>query len=199
MALELKRRGHFVCIASTPFYRGRVEELGLGFRPLRPDWNPQDREMVALCEDMRRGPEVLFRRIVLPHLQDTYNDLLAAADGMEMMIAGEMVFAAPLVAEKLGLRWASAILSPCSFFSVHDPPVVPPVPELGYLRGAGPGFHRILLRVTRVAIDHWWKPIRQLRKEEGLGPGDNPVLTDKFSPELVLAMFSRALALPQPD
>jgi hypothetical protein len=30
-------------------------------------------------------------------------------------LAGELVHAAPLVAEKLGLRWGPTILSPCSF------------------------------------------------------------------------------------
>jgi rhamnosyltransferase subunit B len=199
MALEMKRRGHLVYIASTPFYREKIEGLGLGFRPLRPDWNPQDTELIAQCEDMRRGTEILLRKLVLPHLRDTYVDLLAAADGMDMMIAGEMVYPAPLVAEKLQLTWASAILSPCTLFSVYDPPVLPNVPELQYLRWMGPRAHRVMLRLSSVTIDHWWKPIRDLRKQEGLSPGRNPLFADKFSPELVLALFSQQLARPQLD
>jgi UDP:flavonoid glycosyltransferase YjiC (YdhE family) len=199
MALELKRRGHIVCIASTPFYREKIEGFGLGFRPLRPDWNPQDTTLIAQCEDMRRGTEILLRKLVLPHLRDTYDDLLAAADGMDMMIAGEMVYPAPLVAEKLRLTWGSAILSPCTLFSVYDPPVLPNVPELRYLRWMGPGAHRVMLRMSSLAIDHWWKPIRELRTKEGLEPGRNPLFADKFSPELVLALFSHQLARPQLD
>ena len=53
------------------------------------------------------------------------------------MIAGELNFAAPLVAEKLGLRWASATLSPASFVSAHDPSVLVNVPWLIHLRKAG--------------------------------------------------------------
>jgi rhamnosyltransferase subunit B len=203
VALELKRRGHRVYIASTPFYRERIEGLGLEFRPLRPDWDPQDTGLIARCEDMRRGTEILLRELVLPHLRDTYIDLLAALDGPEggvdMMIASEMVYPAPLIAEKLRLKWASAIFSPCTLFSVYDPPVLPNVPELQHLRWTGPGVHRAMLRMSSAAIDHWWKPIRKLRKEEGLSPGRNPLFTDKFSPELVLALFSRELAGPQPD
>ncbi len=195
-----------MCIASTPFYRKKVEVVGPGVPgPLRPDWDPTDASLVAQCEDMRRGTEILLRRMVLPHLRDTYADLLAAADGPEggvdMMIATELVYGAPLVAEKLRLKWASAILSPCTFFSVHDPPVVNyrMCRSLLWLRWTGPGAHRAMLRMSSAAIHHWWKPIRELRKDEGLGPGRNPLLADKFSPELVLAPFSRELAEPQPD
>ncbi len=199
LALELKQRGHSVCIASTPFYCDKVNAFGLEFQPLRPAWDPTETSLIAQCESIRRGPEVLLRRMVLPHLRDTYTDLLEAAKDRDAMVAGELVFAAPLVAEKLGLRWASATLSPCSFLSAYDPPVLPPVQELEYLRGAGPGFHRILLRLSRAATNHWWKPIRELRRKEGLGPGGNPLFEDKFSKDLVLALFSKALAQPQPD
>ncbi len=199
MAVELKRRGHRVRIASTPFYREKVEGLGLEFSPVRPAWDPTDTSLIAQCQDMRRGTEILLRRLVLPHLRDTYDDLLAAADGIDIMIAGELLYAAPLVAEKLRLKWASAILSPCTFFSSYDPPVLPNVPELQYLRWAGPGFHHALQRMSARAIHHWWKPVRELRSQEGLGPGKNPLLADKYSPHLVLALFSRQLAKPQPD
>ena len=203
MAVQLKRRGHRVRIASTPFYRERVEALGLEFRPLRPDWNPQDAELIAQCQDMRRGTEVLLCKLVLPHLRNSYDDLQAAASDSEgrfdMMIAGELLYAAPLVAEKLQLKWASAILAPCTFFSVYDPPVLPNVPELQHLRWMGPRAHRAMLRMSSASINHWWKPIRALRKQEGLGPGRNPLFADKFSPDLVLALFSRALAAPQQD
>jgi UDP:flavonoid glycosyltransferase YjiC (YdhE family) len=41
--------------------------------------------------------------------------------------------------------------------------------------------------------------VRELRREQGLRPDCDPVFRDKFSPDLVLALFSRALAEPQPD
>src|ERR1700756_1084931 len=103
LGTELKRRGHQVTVASTPFYRPKVEALGLGFRGLRPDWDPTDTEIIRRCEDLKRGPEVLFRELVLPHLKITDEDLLAAAADADLMIAGEIVYGAPLVAEKLGL------------------------------------------------------------------------------------------------
>jgi UDP:flavonoid glycosyltransferase YjiC (YdhE family) len=199
LGLELARRGHRVTIASTGFYRSKVEALGLGFVPLRPDWNPSDRELIAQCADLKTGPEVLIRRIVLPHLRATYNDLLAAAREADLMIAGELVYGAPLVSEKLGLRWASATLSPASFLSAHDPSVLVNVPGMIHLRKLGWPVYRAVMNVGRLGMRHWWDPVRQLRREEGLRPDCDPLFRDKFSPNLVLALFSSLLARPQPD
>ena len=55
--------------------------------------------------------------MILPELRGTYEDLLSVAKDADLMIAGELVYAAPLVAEKLRLPWVSAILSP--FRSSH--------------------------------------------------------------------------------
>jgi rhamnosyltransferase subunit B len=199
LALELRQRGHRVALASTPWYRERVEALGIEFRPLRPDWNPTDSSLIRQCENLRSGPEVLFRRLVLPHLADTWADLLAATADARLLIAGELVFAAPLIAEKRNLPWVSAILSPTSFFSAHDPSVLAPAPELIFLRRAGPRVNRLALNVARLATRHWWNPIRDLRRREGLRPQCEPLLRDKFSPQLVLALFSPSFARPQPD
>ena len=199
LALELQARGHRVTIASSGFYRDKVEGLGIGFASLRPDWDPTDREIIAQCEDLKTGPEVLFRKLVLPHLREIYDDLLRAATGADLMIAGELVFAAPLVAEKLGLHWVSEILSPTSFFSSHDPSLLVNAPAVYRLRKAGWLVNRALLEFGRLASRHWWEPVRQLRRELGLRVACDPVFKDKFSPDLVLALFSSSLAQPQPD
>jgi UDP:flavonoid glycosyltransferase YjiC (YdhE family) len=199
MALELGRCGHRVIIASTECYREKVQELGIAFQPIRPDWDPTDPEMIRQCENLRRGPEVLYRKLLLPHLRGTYDDLLSVATGMDLMIAGEMVYAAPLVAEKLKLRWVSVILSPFSFFSSRDPSVLVTAPGLIYLRKAGWPVYRAALNIGRLATRHWSNPVRLLRRDLGLRANCDPVFRDKFSPDLVLALFSRYLAQPQPD
>ena len=199
LALELQHRGHNVTIAATPYYRSKVEQCGIAFKPLRPDWDPTRGDLVAQCENMRRGPEVLLRKLVLPHIADTYADLIEPAREADFMITGELVHAAPLVAEKLNLPWASAILCPCTFFSAHDPSVLATAPELIHLRKAGLLVNRAILTLSRAMTHPWWRPIRALRRAEGLGRGRNPLFDDKFSPDLVLALFSRQLAQPQPD
>ena len=186
-------------VASTEFYRSKVEGLGIGFLPLRPNWDTSARELIRQCEDLKSGPEVLFRKLVLPHLRDTYDNLLSAAADSDLMIAGELVYAAPLVAEKLGLRWASAILSPASFLSAHDPSVLVNAPGLIHLRKLGWRVYRAALNIGRMGIRHWFDPVRHLRREEGLRVDCDPLFRDKFSPDLVLALFSSCLAQPQPD
>ena len=199
LALELQSRGHRVTVASTAYYKDKVEGLGIGFALLRPNWDPTDSEMIAQCEDLKRGPEVLFRQLILPHLRETYEDLIAVAAGADLMVAGELVFAAPLVAEKLGLRWVSEILSPTSFFSAHDPSLLVNVPQVYKLRRTGWVLNRAILEFGKLVSRHWWEPVRQLRRELGLRVQCDPVFKDKFSPDLVLALFSRALAETQPD
>jgi rhamnosyltransferase subunit B len=199
LALALMRRGHRVTIATTPFYKAKVEGLGIAFHSMRPDWNPTDSELIRKCEDIKKGPEVLYREMVLPELRGTYGDLLAVAIDADLMIAGELVYAAPLVVEKLGLRWVSVILSPFSFFSAFDPSVMPHAPRLIHLRKAGPWAYRAALSLGRLATRHWSNPVRDLRRREGLRPECDPVFRDKFSPDLVLALFSHWLARPQRD
>ena len=196
---ELLRRGHQVTIASTPYYRNKVEDAGLSFRPMRPDWNPTDARLISSCEDLQRGLEVLYRQIVLPELNDTYHDLILAAETADLLIAGELVYAAPLAAEKLGLPWVSLILSPFSFFSSIDPSFTVNVPILFHLRRAGPLVYKAALGLGKLATRHWSNPVRQLRREEGLRRKCDPVFKDKFSPYLVLALFSRWFAAQQRD
>ncbi len=199
VALGLRERGHQPVIASTDLYRGKVENLGLEFHGMRPRIPARDPVMIRELMDMRRGPEYLLRRLILPALRETYEDLAAISRGADLLIAGEIVFAAPLVAEKLGLPWVSALLSPFSFYSAYDPPVSPLAPELGFLQGAGRPINLAILWAARLGTRHWWKPVRRLRAELGLSVGRNPLFDDKFSRELTLALFSPELARPQAD
>lgn len=199
LALELKARGHSVAVATTEAYRSKVLKLGIEFHSLRPDWDPTDSALISQCGDLKTGPEVLFRKLLLPHLEDTYRDLLVTARDYDLMLAGELVFAAPLVAERLGLRWGSLILSPCSFLSAHDPSLLVNMPQLMRLRRAGWRVNRAALTLGTYLIRHWWKPVRDLRRKEGLTRACAPVTKDKFSSALVLALFPREFAKQQPD
>jgi len=199
LALGLRDRGHVPVLASTELYRAKIEGLCIEFHPIRPEIAAHDPAIMRDLMHMQRGPEFLLCQLILPALKDTYEDLAAVASDADLLIAGEMVFAAPLVAEKLGLLWVSAILSPFSFYSAYDPPVSPFAPSLAFLRGAGRHINFAILHLGRLATLHWWEPVRQLRRELGLCQGRNPLFDDKFSRDLTLALFSPAFASPQPD
>ncbi len=199
LAIGLRERGHQPIIASTELYRGKVEDLGIEFHPLRPYTAAHDPEVMRVLMDMRRGPEFLLRQIILPALPKTYEDLLAAATGVDLMIAGEIVLAAPLVAEKLGMPWVSELLSPFSFYSAYDPPVSPYAASLAVIYSINWRINRVFIEASRLMLRPWWKPVRRLRSELGLRPGGDPLFQDKFSAEMILALFSREIASPQPD
>lgn len=199
LATGLRRMGHRVTFASTPYYRPRVESLGINFQPIRPDWDPTDPHLIRQCEDLKKGPEVLYRKMLLPELRSTYEDLMLVARDADLLITGELVYAAPLVADKLSLRWVSMTLSPFSFFSSFDPSVMVNAPRLIHLRKFGPTAYRLGLNIGRLATRHWSNPVRKIRRDEGLQTDCDPVFRDKFSPYLVLALFSNCLAEPQPD
>jgi rhamnosyltransferase subunit B len=72
-------------------------------------------------------------------------------------------------------------------------------PSLIHLHKLGWRAYRAGLDLGRLATWHWSNPVRRLRRELGLRTDCDPVFRDKFSPNLVLALFSRWLAPPQPD
>ncbi len=45
LGLELKRRGHEVVFNLMEFYREKIEMLGFRFVPLRPNLDPENREL----------------------------------------------------------------------------------------------------------------------------------------------------------
>jgi UDP:flavonoid glycosyltransferase YjiC (YdhE family) len=155
--------------------------------------------MLRRVLDSRKGPEYLIRTLLLPHVGDMYDDLSRATERADFLISGEVVLAAPLVAEKRGIAWAAAILAPFSFFSAHDPPALPFLPAPQWVARAPPFIQRRLLDVFRLVTRNWGAPIAELRRSLGLRPTRHPLLLDRFSPHLNLAMFSSVLGGPQPD
>jgi UDP:flavonoid glycosyltransferase YjiC (YdhE family) len=198
--LELKKRGHQTVIATSEFYRQKVISTGLEFHSIGPKHlSPEDPELLSTIMDVKNGPENFIRKLLMPHMRDVYADLMEACSGAKFLITGELVFAAPLVAERLGIRWASSVLAPWQFLSAHDPSVIGPLPMFALIRGAGVMVNRAMKKLGRRQTREWAEPIYALRQELGLSPGSHPLFEDKCSPYLNLAMFSSAFAKAQPD
>ncbi|MDB5806737.1 MAG: UDP-glucose:sterol glucosyltransferase [Betaproteobacteria bacterium] len=199
LGLELQRRGHAVTMATTSMYEAKVRGTGLTYHRLRPDLDIDDPDLVRNLMDPVKGPEYLVRKMFMPHLREMFDDLAAAAAQADFMVAGEVVFAAPLVAEKFSRRWAAAILAPMSFFSIHDPWVMSPLPATRHLHGAPAWVHRALVGAAKWSVRNWGLPVARLRGELGLAPGGHPLFAGKYSPWLNLALFSPVLGRPQAD
>ncbi|HMT07520.1 MAG TPA: glycosyltransferase [Pyrinomonadaceae bacterium] len=200
LGLELRRRGHSALINSWSGYREKVESLGLEFASLRPDVDIDDRELHARAMDASKGPEFVIKELILPNIQAMYDDVMAATDGADVLINGEIVYVGDAVAQTRDIKWISSGLAPLAMFSSHDPNVYPQASWVfDFLRPLPVAFHDALFGLMRWTIRDWFEPYQKFRKELGLSEDHDPVFIDKFSPLLHLAMFSRALGEPQPD
>jgi UDP:flavonoid glycosyltransferase YjiC (YdhE family) len=199
IALGLKARGHDAILATSAKYREKIESLGIEFKAVRPDI-PEDPSAIVPFFDLRRGPERLVRDFMMKPLRDSYADTLTAADGADLLVGHPLTFAVRLVAEKTNVPWISVALSPMNFFSVHDPPVLPPVPFLSKMRFLGPVLYRPLFSIMMTSVRGWTRPWHELRAELGLPPTrDDPMFIESASPSLLLAMFSEVIGARQPD
>jgi UDP:flavonoid glycosyltransferase YjiC (YdhE family) len=202
IALGLKARGHEVRIATGECYRRKIEALGLGFRPARPDCDwVTDTGVMRRFMHPRWGLIRVIRELLLPVLRESYQDTMAAVEDADLLVANQAAYAARLVAERKGMPWISAMHVPSGFFSCYDPPLLPGFPGSSKaLRFLGSAFWgplgRLLKRLTRRLAKPWY----HLREELGLPPAvDVNPLVDGQSPLLHLALFSGILAGKQRD
>jgi len=207
VALALKARGHEPVIAARGAFRPKIEREGVGYRHLRPDIDDADAiglsqdEIIRAVTDQATGLRFLLKRIVLPFIRQSYEDLEAACDGADLLIPHGVVMAAPLLAEKRGLPWMSSVLQPFAFMSAHDPPVLGVTPWIDAMRPwLGPAVYRWLFSFMANYAANWFGPVHEFRAELGLPPSPlTPVLQGPYSPLGTLALYSRVLGDVQPD
>lgn len=201
VGLGLKALGHHVILGAGECYRRRIQELGLGFHPVRPDctWLADPNEVRRIAHPRWGMTRAL--QMVLVSLRDSYADTLAAAEGADLLVGCLANYATGLVAEKKGIPWASVMHVPTLFFSAYDPPLFPGFPGISKsVRFLGPYFWGPLGHFAKWSTRPLARPWHRFRHEIGLPPvhGVNP-LTDWHSPRLHLALFSKQLLDKQPD
>ncbi|MGA2223108.1 MAG: glycosyltransferase [Syntrophobacteraceae bacterium] len=199
LARRLKEEAHSPIIATSEYHRATVKKAGIDFYPVRPDIDAGDYKLVSRVMQPKTGPEILIKEIMLSHLKESYQDLLKAAQDSDLLITHPLTFAGPLVAEKTKIPWISTVLTPISFFSAYDFPVLPPYPYLKKLDFLAPWTGKLFLRFAHVMTRHLRGPIRQLRAEIGLPPGKDPIFEGQYSPEMTLGLFSPLLVKQMPD
>lgn len=199
LGLELRDRGHHVKFAVMEFYRDKIELLGFEYAPMSPHLSPNEVANMPELVDAKKGTERMLRDIIIGGVPEMYDDLLPAVEGYDLLITGEIIYAARSVGEKTGIKWVTTTLAPISLFSAYDPPVPPTAIWFEKLRFLGPRFHRLLFGLIKRSMSSWLDGYRAFRKKLGLDPNDDPIFYEKFSDDLHLVMFSRALGTPQPD
>lgn len=201
LGITLKARGHQVTVATSELYSTQVEAHGLTFVPIRPDWTASGlplEEFGRRLMDATNGAAYLYREFLIPNLRDSYVDLLEITREADLLVTHPLLLAAPLVADKTGIRWISTVLAPISFLSTYDPSVfaVNQFPDPHWLH---PSVNRFFLKGIKRAFRAWTAPIDQFRAELNLLPRPNPMFEGQHAPSRVLALFSPVFAAPQPD
>jgi rhamnosyltransferase subunit B len=197
LATEMKRRGYGVAIATHPYHRERIEAAGIAYFQTGPYCNFEDPAFQKKAFHERTGSRFLLRDSLFPQIRESYESTLKASEGAELLVTQMVAFAGPMVAAKTGIPWVSTVLAPSSFFSYVDSPVF--AAQLVPIREHFPAVNATINRIARFTTRSWGEPLRELREELGLGRGEDPIFEGQHSPTCVLAMFSRALAEPQPD
>ena len=146
-----------------------------------------------------KGTDVLFDELLVPSLARSHADLMSATSDADLLVTHPAALAGVIVAEERRLPWASSVLAPMSFFSASDPMVPPPAPWVHAWLARSPLLSRLALQLVRRTTQKWAAPVAAFRASRGLPPRGNPILEGQHSPHLVLALFSKLLAEPQPD
>lgn len=200
IAMELQARGHTPVIATMEIYREKIEGAGLEFFPVRPNIpqpKEQDPELIGKIMEPKTGARFLTEELIFPAVRDSYNDLVQAVAGADLLVTHPAAPAGPLVGRKIGMPWISTVLAPLSFFSAYDPPVPPFWQWTSKLSVLGPGFMRFFLDTMKSSYKA--KAVADFRNELGLSNTGNPMFEGQHSPTLVLALFSKVFGKPQPD
>ena len=195
----LQARGHDVVLAIPGLYVPYAEAAGLKAQAVRPDIDPDARDIVRRIMDPFKGAEYLIREWIMPNVESAYEDLDAVVRDDDVLVSHPLTYAAPVLAERRGLRWASTVLAPLGFFSRTDAPLMAVHPVMEAVQRRLPGFYNQLVPLARVATKRWSPQVTALRQKLGLPRGKDPVHGGQFSPYLNLAMFSPLLAQPQDD
>jgi len=200
LAMELQARGHVPVVATMEIYRDKIEGVGLEFFPVRPNIpQPKEQEpgLIEKIMEPKTGARFLTEELIFPAVRDSYNDLLQAVSDADLLVTHPAAPAGPLVGRKTGMPWISTILAPLSFFSAYDPPVPPFWQWTSKLNVLGPRFMKFFLDTMKSSYKA--KAIVEFRNELGLSDTGNPMFEGQHSPTLVLALFSKVFAKPQPD
>lgn len=173
LGCELQARGYKVTIATTKAYAPNVAAAGLKFCYMRPDPEPSAQFHAAYMHPLTGG-QFVYADYLAPAIRESYADLLEASKDADLLVSQTlMALATPLVVERTGIRWISAVFQPMSFFSVHDRPSYLPSSNLPsrllqWLCAISPSVHRKVLHYVKIHTRAWVSPVFALRQELNL-------------------------------
>ncbi|MFD2247918.1 glycosyltransferase [Pontibacter ruber] len=199
LALELRDRGHEVSLSTSRYFRPHIEKHSIRFHEVLPNLDPNNKEIIHTVLDPKRGPERFHREIIFPDVEKSYRTFLEVAQDADLIISGILSYFAPLCAKKLNKPWAAVMLSPMTFWSIYDPPVIPTMEFIKYAYRVGPDFNRFLFREIFRVSNEWTKQVQELRRQESIDDQSNPLTDGATSEYLNIGLYSPLLGSVQQD
>ena len=141
IAINLKKSGYAVVIASSDIYRNYIESFKVQFEEVAPSLKDfeNNEDDLKKSMDFRSGSKFLLKKIIFPSIHKTFEDLFKICKDADLLINHSTCFIGPMVAKKLNLLWISGVLSPLVYLSKFDPSVISnnrilmKIPECGIL------------------------------------------------------------------
>lgn len=199
LGLGLTSRGHSVTLATQAYFAALVESRGLGFRSLRPNVGPNDKDIIRQVMHPKHGSRFVTRDLVFKATKEMYDDLSEVAEAADLIVTHPLTGVAAVHAERQRKPWASTVLSPLSFFSEQDPPVFAQARWLKRLEWLSAWPSRLFIRAGKRLSRSWGQELLDLRARMGLEDRGHPLFEGQHSPHLVLALWSAALGAPRAD
>jgi rhamnosyltransferase subunit B len=202
-----KRLGELDCsavIATNLEHRPLVEKHGVEFAHVGPDiqdFTEAHPDLMARIMDRKTGTEFVLREIMMKNVRRSYDMLLAASAGADLIVTHALSYAGLLVARKRQLPFISSVLAPINFWSNFDPPALCEAPWLPALHQVlGPVASGFIMKRMKHETYEWSEPYRALQAELGLEVDKrNPFFEGIYSPLKHLGLFSPVFGPPQRD
>lgn len=201
IALEAKARGHQVTFATCSHYKEKIESEKLRFVAIPPDlsgfeFNEEARRRVMHPID---GSRYVIQEVFLPPIEEAYRILLGEAENADVLLGSTFALGIPLAAHKTKKPWFTSYLQPAAIFSIYDPPQVPALPIMPWLRRFGTWPIRILKDFSNRGNRYFLKKLYELARRERIPTSAIPDLFGGASPHGNLILFSKYFMPPTPD
>lgn len=187
---DLRALGFDVSLATHISYSEQVESIGLNFIEQLPSWEGilSNAEISRKLYDPKKGAEFMFRELLLPEVKNNLKEFDRHGP-FDLIFSNPLTFATKIYADLHKIPCVSVVLSPISFFSPYDPPILSFFPLVNKLRDF-PILSGALLKILDLYTRSWAAPIEHLRQSHGLPKmKKNPLTYGYFETEATLVLL----------
>jgi rhamnosyltransferase subunit B len=201
LAKALQTHGHRPVLATSRYFEALIKEHGVEFAPAAPHHHQHDQDLgMNQAERLKRafhplwGGKFVMEKLVYPYMDQICDELDAACEGADLLVAPPTTPWAHMIAHKRSLPWTSLILQALtlSLQSAQDPPVVSNMLSLRpWPRRLGQARYARWFKALRDSGRGFIKPLDDKARAYGLyDPARNPLFEGCISPKGSIALLA---------